>query len=97
MPAALPRACKLGRHAAGGIAVAGDIEPVKHRRELQRREMIGRQRGDHRHAGQRGLQAGTLRVTRRSTGWLHVFMHASWRIRRYRAALAESASEALSA
>ena len=53
-PAALVQA--LGGHAAGGIAVAGDVEPGKHRREVECGEMIGRQRGDHGQAGQHGFE-----------------------------------------
>jgi hypothetical protein len=53
---AAPRMQALGGHPSGGIAVAGDIEPREHRRELQRREMIGRQRGDHGHAGQHAFE-----------------------------------------
>jgi hypothetical protein len=53
---AAPRMQAPGGHPSGGIAVACDIEPREHRGEVEGREMIGRQRGDHRHAGQHGFE-----------------------------------------
>jgi hypothetical protein len=46
----------LGGHVAGGIAIAGDVEPGEHRGEVECCEMIGRQRGDHRQAGQHAFE-----------------------------------------
>jgi hypothetical protein len=57
---AAARVQAAGRHAADGIAVACDIKPREHRGEVEGCEVIGRQRGDHGHAGSTDLSDSTV-------------------------------------